>query len=313
MLRAAMQLVHDELSKISTPLLFVLIFSTSTFSHAREIDLTHWREMDENVYKSLVLSIKPGDRLIYEIDNRVNTFNVVRRLNKSDKTEGYLSALFLLSDRKVLRIPESKMVAETLVNFVDGQKGFARAGVNVVKVYSESHPPDFLIEEYVRYISLRAVLFLLKDNNAGYATYEMGRPIPETERTHIKSEAEKFIRSLAVLSDSYDFGLGQSAYDIDAGIVKVMDFLGEPTHFDPTSDLPQSHLTEAWHSPDFSKANGENVGNRNYISLSMYKFVSGIIEDERLRLKTAQVCEPELNLTPLKPGLPQHPQGPTGT
>lgn len=215
----------------------------------------------------------------------------------------------------MLRIPESKLYSQTLSKFIEGHQAFAKAGINVINIFPESHAPDFLVEEYVRHISLRAALLLLKDNNPGYVIYEMNRPVPNREREHIKAETEKFIRSLAALTQANDFGLQQAVYDKDAGKPKVVNFLGDPKLFDSGSDLSQPDALELWHDPEFSKKYGENVGTKNFVSLAMYKFITNLIQNERSTLKAADNCNAILDglTTDLKPTIPLSPQGPTGT
>jgi hypothetical protein len=316
LLSGVMHLVHDATVKFAKSWLFLLVALVSGASmsvHAREIDMTNWREMGDETYQATLRGIEQGDTLKYVIKGKTNIFNIEGHLKKAPGAVTSFSENFILDNERVLQVPSSIILGHTLVNFMEGHDAFEKAGINVVKVYPESDPENFIIKEYVPHISFRALLFLLVDNNAGYVTYELNRRVSLEEREAMKAETIKFIESLAVISEAFDFGIQQIVYDIKAKRPLVLDFLAEPKLYDPSSNEPQPNVLEEWTDFDYGKKYGEAMEGQIRISVRAFKFISHIYEQQRLNLNSAFQCKMELNLATPKLKPIQKPQGPTGT
>lgn len=313
LLSGVVHLVHDAMVKNATmALLFVLISASSVTVQAREIDLSQWQEMDDEIYQAILHGVSPGDTLIYKFDGVSNIFNIEARLKKAPGREVF-SEKFLLDNQKILEIPSSIKFSDTLTNFVAGHEAFSKAGVNVVPLYPESHPPDFLLESYEPFISFRALLYLTLDNNAGFVTYELRRKVPEIEREEMKASTIKFIESLAAISAAPGFGIHQAVYALKSKKPMVVGFSGVPKLYDPGSGETQPSLIENWIDLAYSEQYGEDMEGAHVISLKKYRSLTNIIEQQRLQLSRAFRCNIELNLTSPKSEIPIHTRGPTGT
>ncbi len=308
-----MHLVHDTTVKNAKLWLFLLLVIISATAQGLEFDMTHWRDMGDDVYQATLRRIQPGDTLKYTLRGTLNIFNIEGRLKKAPGAEDSFSENFLLDNQRVLQLPSSIMLAHTLVNFMEGHDAFEKAGINVVKVYPESDPENFIIKEYVPHISFRALVYLLVDNNSGFVSYELHRRVSQAEKEAMKVETIAFIQSLAAITEAHDFGIQQLIYSLKSNKPMVLDFLGVPKFFDPSSSEPQHNLLETWTDFETAKQYGEDMEGMHHISLKAFKVISSIYEQQRVNLATAFRCSVDLNLAAPKPGPVQHPIGPKGT
>lgn len=319
---AVMHLVHDatlKFVKLCLVLLVALVSATSTLAQAREIDLTEWQSMDPNTYFSIAHGIQSGDTVVFKIDGNVNSFEIEKKLStSSDVLVGPRSAsvVFLLKNGKILKLPDQQQMGHLQTLFVEAQKEYAKAGVDVVPIAPESHPPDFVIVDYVPFrVTIREMIPLILENNSGQIAWKMRRLLKPNEKEEMREAGIKFIQSLASLTQGVfdDFGTQQMVYDTQSKSIKIIDFGGPPGHFDPDSHRAQSTLVEYWHDDKHAKDWGPDTTHEVYISTAELKALNNIIEEERTRIRQAVACEVKLDLPLSKVRAGKHPQGPTGT